>query len=175
VEFVCGDRALKVARRDFETLTQAGALFSSGLYEVPQNIRKSLDEIKSAQRQQHKLFEELAELSSDRMLASASEKNNRKLVKQVFADRDVAFVKLLAQKLSKHAGMIALLGTWLGQPTVILARAADVELDVGAIMKEALASVGGRGGGSKDLAQGGAPDAAKLAELVDSLETRITG
>jgi alanyl-tRNA synthetase len=109
------------------------------------------------------------------MLASASEVNGHKLVKQIFADREVAFVKLLAQKLSKHAGVIALVGTSLGQPTAIVGRAADVELDAGAIMKEALAGVGGRGGGSKDLAQGGVPDAAKLAELVEGLAARITG
>jgi alanyl-tRNA synthetase len=175
VEFVCGDRALRLARKDFETLAQAGTLFSSGLYEVPQNIRKSLDEAKAAQKQHHKLLEELAELWSEKMAASAPEQNGRKLVKQVFADREVAFVKLLAQKLSHHAGLIALLGTALGQPTAILARAADVDLDAGAIMKASLASVGGRGGGSKDLAQGGVPDAAKLVELMESVAARITG
>jgi alanyl-tRNA synthetase len=173
VEFVCGDRALRIARRDYETLTQAGALFSSGLYEVPQNIRKLLDEAKIAQKQHHNLLEELAELSAGKLIASASEKNGRKLVKQVFADRDVVFVKLLAQKLSKHAGVIVLVGTSLGQPTAILARAADVDLDAGVTMKEALASVGGRGGGSKDLAQGGVPDAAKLAELIEKLASGI--
>jgi alanyl-tRNA synthetase len=175
VEFVCGDRALRLARKDFETLAQAGTLFSSGLYEVPQNIRKSLDEAKAAQKQHHKLLEELAELWSEKMAASAPEQNGRRLVKQEFADREVAFVKLLAQKLSHHAGLIALLGTALGQPTAILARAADVDLDAGAIMKEALASVGGRGGGSKDLAQGGVPDAAKLVELMESVAARIAG
>ncbi|HVZ17862.1 MAG TPA: alanyl-tRNA editing protein, partial [Terriglobales bacterium] len=41
VEFVCGDRALRIARKDFETLTQSAALFSSSLYEVPSNIKKS--------------------------------------------------------------------------------------------------------------------------------------
>jgi len=36
-------------------------------------------------------------------------------------------------------------------------------------MKEAMASIGGRGGGSKDLAQGGVPEAGKVAELIEQV------
>ena len=53
VEFVCGLRAVSTARRDFQTLTDAAAVFSTHLWEVPQQARKSLDEIKSAQKAQH--------------------------------------------------------------------------------------------------------------------------
>ena len=48
VEFVCGTRAVAAARKDFETLTSAAALFSSHLYDVPEQIRKTLDDAKSA-------------------------------------------------------------------------------------------------------------------------------
>src|SRR5208337_1844238 len=44
VEFVCGGRAVRTARRDFETLTEAAAAFSSHIWDVPQQVRKSLDE-----------------------------------------------------------------------------------------------------------------------------------
>ena len=173
VEFVCGDRALKTARKDFETLTEAAALFSSGLSEVPTNIRKSLEEIKSAQKQQHKVLEELAEFWAEKLYAAAGSNGRFKLVKQVFADRDVVFVKLLAQKLSKHSGAVALLGTTHGQATLVLSRSADVDVDVSALIKEAMAAVGGRGGGSKDLAQGGVPDAARLPDLLDQVAAMV--
>jgi alanyl-tRNA synthetase len=204
VEFVCGDRALRTARKDFETLTQAATLYSAALGEVPANIRKSLDEIKSAQKQQHTLLEELAELWAERLVhttplkpkeglngaptlqapadqqqeSNAADKSVRGtqttvLVKQVFADRDLAFVKLLAQKLAKHAGVVALLGSTQGQAAIVFSRSSDVDIDVSVLMKEVMASVGGRGGGSKDLAQGGVPDAAKVAELLDEVAKKI--
>ncbi len=44
VEFVCGLRAVATARHDFETLTEAAALFSTHIWEVPQQIRKWQDE-----------------------------------------------------------------------------------------------------------------------------------
>ncbi len=70
VEFVCGLRAVRTARRDFETLTEAASVFSTHIWEVPQQVRKSLDEIKSAQKAQHRLLEEVADLQAQQMLQS---------------------------------------------------------------------------------------------------------
>src|SRR5438132_926185 len=41
VEFVAGQRAVTTARRDYSTLTDTAALFSSHVYDVPQQARKS--------------------------------------------------------------------------------------------------------------------------------------
>ena len=64
VEFVCGLRAVATARRDFTTLTDAAAVFSTHIYELPQQARKVLDEAKAAQKVQSKLLEEVAELQA---------------------------------------------------------------------------------------------------------------
>ena len=102
VEFVCGLRAVATARRDFESLTEAAALFSTHIWEVPQQIRKSQDEIKSAQKTQHKLLEEVAELQAERLLHGCDcSASGQKLVAQYFADRDLGFIKMLAQKLTQ--------------------------------------------------------------------------
>src|SRR5258707_7771160 len=60
VEFVCGLRAVNTARLDYSTLTEAAALYSSHIHDIPQQVRKSLEETKSAGKAQHKLLEELA-------------------------------------------------------------------------------------------------------------------
>jgi alanyl-tRNA synthetase len=173
VEFVCGDRALRTARRDFETLTQAAALYSANLYEVPKQINKSLDEIKGAQKAQHKLLEELAEFWATDLASNAPSTARFHLVKQVFSDRELPFVKLVAQKLAKHTSLVALLATSVGQPTIVLSRSQDADVDVSALLKEALASVGGRGGGTKDLAQGGVPEGNRLTELLDNIAAKL--
>ena len=51
VEFVAGQRAVATARRDFNALTETAALFSAHIYDVPQQARKSLDEIRSLRKQ----------------------------------------------------------------------------------------------------------------------------
>jgi alanyl-tRNA synthetase len=174
VEFVAGDRALFTARRDYETLTQAAALFSANIYELPKQVTKTLDEIKSAQKVQHKLLEELAEFWAGELASDAPGMANFHLVKHVFNDRELPFVKLLAQKLARHERVVALLGTTVGQPSIVLSRSADVDVDVSALLKNALASVGGRGGGTKDLAQGGIADPARLPELLDQMAAKVS-
>jgi alanyl-tRNA synthetase len=169
VEFVCGDRALRIARRDYSTLTEAAGLFSANIYDVPQQIKKTLEEAKASQKRQHALLEEIAELRAAEFSAGARVVGRFKVVQQVFADRDLAFIKLLAQKLTRFPGMLVLLGSTATPAAVVFARSPDVEADVSALMKQAMSEVGGRGGGSKDLAQGGVPESTRVAPLLDQI------
>jgi len=160
VEFVAGQRAVATARRDFTTLTETAALFSAHIYDVPQQARKALDEIRSLSKQREQSQEELAAALASALLAETSETNGRKLVVRTLADRDLNFVKLLAQKvtrLSTHS--VAILATTSPQPALVFAQSAGQPFDMGALMKETMTRLGGRGGGSKDLAQGGIPTA----------------
>lgn len=172
VEFVCGERAVRTARKDYETLVESGALFSTHVWEVPASIRRLLEENKTAGKVQHKLLEEIAELRAAQMIAAAKA-NGSTVIVQVIADRDLVFVKLLAQKLTQSPGVVALLGAGSGQAALVFAQSPGLSNDMGALMKEAIAKLGGRGGGNKDLAQGGVPDAAKLEEAVKEAGAKI--
>ena len=169
VEFVCGLRAVATARHDYSTLTEAAAVYSSHIYDVPEQIRKSLAESKSASKSQHKLLEELAELYAERLLAQSS--GSPRVITQLFAERDAVFIKLLAQKLTVgKSGVVALLASGAGQPTLVFAQSPGQKFNMGQLMKDAMAQLGGRGGGSADIAQGGlAPGTQALGEV----ETRL--
>lgn len=171
VEFVCGLRAVITARRDYSTLTEAAALYSSHIYDVPEQIRKSLAESKAAGKAQHKLLEELAELSAERLLAQTA--GSPQLITQFFPERDALFIKLLAQKLTAgKSAVIALLASGAGQPTMVFAQSPGQKSNMGQLMKDAMAQLGGRGGGSADMAQGGLPaGAGNVAEVEKVLRT----
>jgi alanyl-tRNA synthetase len=173
VEFVCGDRALNTARKDFETLSQAAALFSAHVWDVPRQIEKLLQEIKAAAKTEHALLEELAEYCAGELATEAMGRKNFTLVKYVFEDRELPFVKLVAQKLSQQPAVIALLGSTRGQPALVFSRSADVDVDVSALLKEALTNVGGRGGGTRDLAQGGVSDAATVRQCLEEVAAKL--
>ncbi|HLI63626.1 MAG TPA: DHHA1 domain-containing protein [Terriglobales bacterium] len=172
VEFVCGLRAVATARRDFETLTHAAGLFSAHIWELPQQIRRSLEEVKAAQKMQHRLLEEVADLQAAQLLGSAPVRAGQKLVVQYFAERDLSFIKMLAQKLTKSGPAIALLACGGEQPALVFAQSPGLGNDMGALMKQTVQRLGTRGGGTRDMAQGGAPDAASaeraLREVADS-------
>src|SRR5262249_25283986 len=136
VEFVCGLRAVNTARRDYAALTEAAALYSSHIYDVPEQIRKAQAENKSAGKVQHKLLEELAELYAERLVAQAS--GSPRIITQVFAERDAIFIKLLGQKLTAgKSGVVALLASGAGQPTLVFAQSPGQPFNMGQLMKDA--------------------------------------
>ncbi|HXA84709.1 MAG TPA: alanine--tRNA ligase-related protein [Candidatus Dormibacteraeota bacterium] len=174
VEFVCGLRAVKTARRDYATLTEAAALYSSHIYDVPEQVRKSLAESKSAGKAQHTLLEEVAELYAERLLAQAP--GSPQVITEFFPDRDAVFIKLLAQKLTAgKTAVITLLASGAGQPTLIFAQAPGQKSNMGQLMKDVMAQLGGRGGGSTDMAQGGLAAGSTDAEKVKSLLQETAG
>jgi alanyl-tRNA synthetase len=168
VEFVCGLRAVNAARRDYTTLTEAAALYSSHIYDVPEQVRKSQAESKALGKAQHKLLEELAAFSAERLLAQAAD--SPQVITEFFPDRDAVFIKLLAQKLTAgKSAVIALLASGTGQPTLVFAQTPGQKSNMGQLMKDAMAQLGGRGGGSADMAQGGVPASAQQQEGIESL------
>jgi alanyl-tRNA synthetase len=174
VEFVAGQRAVATARRDFTALTETAALFSAHIYDVPQQARKSLDEIRSLRKQREQSQEELATALAAALLAETAEVNGRKLVVRTLADRDLNFVKLLAQKLTRlspHA--IALLAVTSPQPSLVFAQSTGLPFDMGALMKETMTKLSGRGGGSKDLAQGGVPNADGIEAVLKAIAEKM--
>jgi alanyl-tRNA synthetase len=163
VEFIAGQRAVATARRDFTTLTETAALFSTHMYDLPQQAQKSIEEMKALRKQREHSLDELAAAKAATMLLAAPSENGRKLVLHIFSDRDMSFLKLFAQKLTRlEMGTVALLGTTSPQPALVFAQSSDQNNDLGARMKETLAKFGGRGGGSKDMAQGGLPEASQV-------------
>ena len=63
-------------------------------------------------------------------------------------------------------------GAIASPPSVLVAASEDSGADAGKLLKERLAAVGGRGGGSPRLAQGSVPDAAALETVVQHLVDR---
>src|SRR5438270_4782583 len=90
VEFVCGLRAVNTARRDYTTLTESAALYSSHIYGVPEQVRKSLGEAKAAGKAQHKLLEELAAFYAERLLAQST--SSPQEITEFFSDHDAMFI-----------------------------------------------------------------------------------
>ncbi len=174
VEFVCGKRAVATARHDYTTLAETASLLSSHLSDVPQQVRKMQEEARAARKWGEQLLAEIAELSAGKLLAETPETAGRKVVTRVFADRDLTFIKLLAQKLTRITpNVIALLAATSGQPALVFAASAGMPFDMGALMKEALAKLGGRGGGSKDMAQGGPQNVEGIEAALKELAERL--
>ena len=174
VEFVCGKRAVATARRDYTTLVESASLFSSHLWDLPQQVRKAQEETRASRKAGEQLLAELAELHASRLLTEAPQTAGRKVVIATFADRDLTFIKLLAQKLTRlNSNAVALLATTTGQPALVFAQSQGQPFDMGSLMKRALAILGGRGGGSRDMAQGGPAQIEHLDAVLAELAVEL--
>ncbi len=175
IEFVAGQRAVATARRDFTTLTETAGLFSAQIYDVPQQARKSLEEVRALRKQREQSQEELAAAQAVTLLSETPESNGRRVVIRTFSDRDMNSLKMLAQKLTRLAtNVVALLASTSPQPSLVFAQSAGQPFDMGALMKQTMETLNGRGGGSKDMAQGGIPTANGLEAALDAASKTLS-
>jgi alanyl-tRNA synthetase len=69
--------------------------------------------------------------------------------------------------------VVALLATKSPQPSIVFAQSVGQPFDMGARMKEIMNKLGGRGGGSKDMAQGGVPHPGALEAALAEVAATI--
>jgi len=173
VEFVCGDRAIRAATHDFDLLSRSAALLSAPAASMPETIERLQEQGKAAAKEGARLLEEIAVLEAAKLFAEASDTGEIKVVQHV-SHRDLAFTKLLASNIThSRNGVIALLASDAGQPGVVIAQSGDMSKNLGAVLKEALAEHGLKGGGSKDMAQGGLNSVAQIDTMMRAIATRL--
>jgi alanyl-tRNA synthetase len=171
VEFVCGVRAVRRARRDFESLTRIATSLSAALDDVVSLVSAQSERLKESDNARKKLEKELAPFRVrdlyDRATVNAD--GTRTIVIRDAASMDE--LRTIAQGAFGFPRVVVV-GVLRSPPSVLLAASDDSGIDAGKLLKERLASAGGRGGGSPRMAQGGVPDGSALEPLVASLVNR---
>ena len=170
IEFVCGGRAVRRARADFEALTAAAQLFSVSLDDLPAVAAAHLDSGRAADKARRKLELELAAFQGRELYAATApggdglRRHTRRLERGGLEE-----LRALAQSftgLPKSVFVAAL----NDPPSVLLAASADSGIDAGKVLKAALAGAGGRGGGSARIAQGSVAHRESLDRVLEKLQ-----
>jgi alanyl-tRNA synthetase len=156
VEFVCGLRAVRAAREDWAILRETSALLSIGAAELTPTVGRLLTEGKANAREHQKLRDELAVLQAAKLAMDEPIENGLRLVVRAWRDRDRDYVRLLASRTAAAAPRTAVIfcANDTDPVRMFVARSSDLDFNCGQILREALAHLGLRGGGSPDLAQG---------------------
>ena len=165
VEFVCGGRAVRRARADFEALTKVSQVYSAGLDEIPAMVAAQVEAARAGEKARRKVELELAACQGRELYQAAAPGPDgvRRLTQRL--DRgNLEDLRALAQNFTAQP-MSVFLATMKDPPSVLLATSADSGVDAGRLLKAALAEAGGRGGGNARIAQGSVPGAAALDAL----------
>lgn len=161
LEFLCGGRALRDLRRKNAILGRVASALSVGVDEVEAAVARLRDAEERSRKALELAGERLTRYEAAELAAQAQVVGGLRVVSRVFEGRALEEVRSLAQQIG-GAGCVALLGLRGAKAQVVFARGDGLPLDCGALLRAALAPLGGRGGGQPGLAQGGLPDGAQL-------------
>lgn len=167
LEFACGYRALDVARRDFAVLAQAATVLSCGLPDVPSAIVKMIDEQRELHGEVKKLEERLAEQEARELLAAAREASGTyvRVVAVAIEGASASYLSMLAAKLTAEAHLVALLSS-RATGHVVFAQTKGLAGDMNSLLRQTLKEFSGKGGGTRDFAQGSVPNAGDAEKVV---------
>jgi alanyl-tRNA synthetase len=171
IEFLCGLRAVGRARRDYEALSAVARSFSSPLDDAPALVDSQRERLLEIERAHRKLATEVAQMRGRELYANTAlgPDGIRRVERRVPALSD----DLRAEAQSFAAGAKAVfLAIGEEPPAILLASSVDSGVHAGNLLKTALASVSGRGGGSATMAQGSVPDRNALDPAVLALRAR---
>jgi len=166
VEFLCGWRAVRRARADYDALARAAQLFSAPLDEVPQLVSAQLEEARAADKVRRRLEAGLAGYRG-RELYDATPPGAaglRRLVER-FPSGSLDELRAVAQSFTAQPRAVYIAAIE-NPPSVLVAASEDSGIDAGKTLKAAVAQAGGRGGGTPRLAQGSVPGTGELLQVL---------
>jgi alanyl-tRNA synthetase len=157
IEFVCGLRAVARAKQDFRVLSDLARQNASPIDKLPEQFSALRIRLAAAEKDRQKLSIELARREGGELYIETPASNDGIRRAQLRVASIDEPVRMKAQAFTAHPKAVLLV---LAQetPGVLIACSSDSGLNAGAILKQVLAAVGGRGGGAATLAQGSLPD-----------------
>lgn len=153
VHFVCGHRALRLVRARNQVLDRLCATLSAGTVELGDAAQKAVERLAAADKRSRELLEWALEGEARKLLAETS--GTPALIARAFDGWPAQDLRTLAIKLTHLAPCVALLGSRADKAHLVFAQSEGLPHDVGALLKQALLLVGGKGGGRGNLVQGG--------------------
>ena len=172
LEFVCGGRALAEYGVVRDAVAGCIRLISVSPRELPAAIERAQEENRDLRRVVRDLQERLAVFEAAAMVERGRKVGSVTVVLEIAPGRDQAGLKTLAASAAAIGGVVAGLISATEPVLAVLARSADVPVDVSAVLKTLLARAGGKGGGKPEMAQGGGMTGSP-GEILATLQTII--
>lgn len=189
VEFLCGWRALRDYRWNRSLLRDLTGRLTTGEGELVAAVTRLQERSRDLERELDAARRALLDVEAGRLIADAkaarsgtgpvpagagAERAAPLVIAAVFEGRPLEELRALGRAVAARPGCVAIFATE-PERRLVVARSADVPLDAGAVVRDALAPFGGRGGGRSEAGEGaaaGAPSSSAIVEAVRALVAR---
>lgn len=175
IYFLAGSRAVKEFLDRSNILDDVSIELTTGCDEVVNSIKAlkaNLNDVKEANK---KVKASLAEYEAEALKSEGEVFKELTLITKIYKNENSKYLGNLAEKLVSEDNRAVLFGIDAGdKANLLFACSKNLDsLNMGAILKESIVLIEGRGGGSKVLAQGGGKKTDKLLDAVDRAKTLI--
>lgn len=168
VEFVCGQRARRVARGDFALLEDISQRLTCSPETIHAGITRLVNERNAANRFGQRYMTESASLQAQLLLAKERAEHAAdppRTVIGILPDADMEYLRTVATNIIAEPGVVALLGSE-ANGNIVMAKSEGVNVDIHALLHETVKASGGKGGGTKAFAQGSVPHGSDLKRVL---------
>jgi alanyl-tRNA synthetase len=167
VEFVCGGRAERVARHDFQLVRETAEKLNCAPEDVVEAAARVIAErdanFKGLRSAQERLAGAEAMIALQATPASA---DGLRVYARVFADVPADYLAFFATQFTKSEKTIAVLAAAEGGH-VLFAQHSSAGKDMNALLKQVLEKLDGKGGGTRDFARGRFTDEAQAQKALE--------
>jgi alanyl-tRNA synthetase len=173
VEFLCGGRVVRQARADFDALSRVALALKASVAEAPAMVVAQGEQLRDAVAARRRLEGELAVHRARALYDTTAPSPGGVRVATTRLDAgSLEDLRPLAQAFAALP-RTAFIATVASPATVLVAASDDAGIDAGTLLKAALATAGGRGGGSPRLAQGTVPDVPALETVAAAVRASV--
>ncbi len=155
IEFLCGSRALNDYREKNRLANHLTVDLNCKFSETPHILANIREDLKTTQAALKVATFQLIENEASQLYNAALRSNNIVIITAAFENRGAAEIKNLASRLAANSKTIILIASTGEKVQFCFARSEDLSIDMGKLLREQLATLGGRGGGQPNFAQGG--------------------
>lgn len=174
VEFLCGDRVFRDYRETVGRVRALASVLSSAEADLVATAEKLVAERKTLGKELTRAKGELLLARIEDWMSEAEPLGDRHLLVKRLEDVEPAELRTVAVELTSRPGRLVLLGSVAsGRAHLVFAASEDAQADMGRLLRECVALVDGKGGGSARVAQGGGARTAGLDEALERAATRL--
>lgn len=176
VEFLCGWRALADYGARLETTRALSERLSVRDTELSEALGRALDDLDRLRDETARLRDALLDREASDLFSVGSPLSRSSLARLVvgaFENRSPDELRRLAALVLKRGSAVVLFGSSGQRAHLLLAQQPGLPYDMGGLLRQVIPLIGGRGGGSRDLAQGGSATEADISEALREASRRL--
>ena len=175
VYFLAGNRAVEEYINRSNVLDEVCLELTTGYNEALKSLESLKQNLNEAREENKKLKMSLSEYETKELISSGEKVGEVSIINKVYVKENMKYLTKLAEKITAEDNKVVLFATHDNEKANLLFACSKnlKSINMGSLLKDAIALIDGRGGGSNVLAQGGGKNIANIDNTLEYALRRI--